>query len=478
MKKVWGLVLAFVLAVGMAVPASAEGAAPVTTDSESYIVMERGTGQVLIEKNADEVLYPASITKIMILGLACEKAQGNWDTILTVTENEMNAMEQGAAHIALRPGEEVRLEDMLYATCLSSACDAANMLASYVGGSIEGGVEAMNQKAQELGLTNSHFTNPTGLHDEQLYSTARDMAVITRWAMQQPGFETVFCYEDTWTMQPTNIQEKERYFSHSDYTRWESYQVYRPYMKGSKSGWHDEALYTQVNYAEQNGVELIIVVMRASTRATKFADLVNLGDYCFANFHRKTVPLENRQTEIPVWGGGGQLGNITLTSPESIDLLLADGVNPENLQTEFSLPEYYVLGTPFTPVLKASLQGQGLQSDSVATVSARVSGLDTLLTANTYTRLLNDGSHRKIGSGLAALAVAALAGLIIYRLHKKPKVLTLQNQPIILASRRPDGTYESRTLRPTVGKAKPVTRPENIRHTPGGYSSLPRGPRK
>lgn len=94
--------LAAALALGLAVPAAAEGASPVATDCEAYIVTERGTGQVLIEKNADEVLYPASITKIMILGLACEKAQGNWDTMLTVTEDEMNAMENGAAHIALR----------------------------------------------------------------------------------------------------------------------------------------------------------------------------------------------------------------------------------------------------------------------------------------------------------------------------------------------------------------------------------------
>ena len=477
LKKLWGLVLTALLIFVLAVPASADGASPVETDSEAYIVTDRTTGQVLIEKNADEVLYPASITKIMILGLACEKAQGNWDTTLTVTEAEMNAMEQGAAHIALRPGEEVRLEDMLYATCLSSACDAANMLASYVGGNIEGGVAAMNAKAQELGLTSTHFTNPTGLHDADLYSSARDMAIITRWALQQPGFETVFCYENTWTMQPTNIQEKERYFSHSDYTRWESYQVYRPYMKGSKSGWHDQALYTQVNYAEQNGVELIIVVMRASTRASKFNDLVNLGDYCFANFTKKSIPLENRQTEIPVWGGGGKLGNMTLTSPESIDLLLADGVNPENLQTEFSLPEYYVLGTPFTPTLAVTLDGQGLQSDSVATVPARVSGLDTLLSANTYTRLLNDDDHRRLGSGLAIILVAGLALLIMIRLRSRPKPPAISEQPIILASRQPDGTYESRTLRPAVGKAKPVYRPSAPPHSPS-RSNLPRGPRK
>lgn len=474
----WAVLLAWVLAVVLAVPAAAEGAAPVETDSESYIVMERGTGQVLIEKNADEVLYPASITKIMILGLACEKAQGNWDTVLTVTEAEMNAMEQGAAHIALRPGEEVRLEDMLYATCLSSACDAANMLATYVGGSIEGGVEAMNRKAEELGLANTHFTNPTGLHDEQLYSTARDMAAITQWAMQQPGFETVFCYEDTWTMQPTNIQPIERYFSHSDYTRWESYQVYRTYMKGSKSGWHDQAMYTQVNYAEQNGIELIIVVMHASTRAAKFNDLVNLGDYCYANFHRRTVPLENRQTEIPVWGGGEQLGNITLTSPESIDLLLADGVEAQNLQTEFSLPEYYVLGTPFTPALAVSLQGQGLQSDSVAKITARVSGLDTLLTANTYTRLMNDENHRRIGSGLAVLLVAALAGVIVYRLRKKPTVPSAMQQPVIIASRRPDGTYESRTVNLTSAVRPGQGQRAEKRRAAGGTGILPRGPRK
>lgn len=471
------MLLALIMAVVAAVPVCAEGASPVETDSEAYIVIERSTGQVLIEKNADEQLYPASIAKILILGLACEKAQGNWDTELTVTEAEMNALENGAAHIALRAGETVRLEDMLYATCLSSACDAANMLATYVGGSIEGGVEAMNAKAQELGLTDSYFTNPTGLHNDQMHTTARDMAVITRWAMEQPGFETVFCYEDTWTMQPTNIQEKERYFSHSDYTRWESYKVYRSYMKGSKSGWHDQALYTQVNYAEQDGVEMIVVVMRASTRGAKFQDLVNLLDYCYANFHTRTLPLENRTTEIPVWGGGGELGNITISSPESIDLLLVDSLSPDSLQTEFTLPERYVLGTDFKPMLTVTLQGSGLQSDTTALVPVKVSGLESLLAANTYNRLTNSGRSSRMGTWLALGVVALLAVLIVVRLRQTPQLPPIA-QPIILTTRRPDGTYESRVVHSESDRIKKqLWKSSTGRNTPG-KGSAPRGTRR
>ena len=151
-------------------------------------------------------------------------------------------------------------------------------------------------------------------------------------------------------------------------------------------------------------------------------------------------------------------------------------MSPDALQTEFTLPEYYVLGTPFTPTLAVTLQGQGLQSDSTATIPARVSGLDTLLAANTYNRLLNDSHRQKLGSWFAVAVVAALVALILFRLRRAPvKPGLVQSQPIILATRRPDGTYESRTLRPTVGKAKPAS---TARRSSDSHTPLPRGPRK
>lgn len=483
-KRFFALVMLLALMICSALPAGAENVAPVLTDCVSYIVMEPTTGQVLIEKNADTVLYPASITKIMILGLACEKAQNNWDTVVTVGDEEINSLEFKAAHIALRPGENVRLEDMLYATCMQSACDAANVLAVYVGedGTIQSGVDAMNAKAQELGLTNTHFANPTGLHDESLYSTAREMALVTQWAFQQPGFLDVFCRTRTWIMEPTNIQENSRYFYCDDHLRLGGYKIFRPYAKGSKSGWHDEALYTQVTYAEQDGVELICVTMKSSTRDTKYTDIAGLFDYCFENFQHRSVPVAATGTGIPVWGGSGKLGKINLSSPDSVDILAANNLSVDELETEMNIPEKYVLGMAFKPTMTITLHGGGKQADSRFMVPMRVSGLDALLGANTYARAFSPTEHRQMGVGLALLVVILVALVILLRTKRDkrrtpPQKNVLQHrQDSVAAAPRPirRANYQNQTNH--------TARPGNYRGRDGyssrGYNNMPHNSRR
>ena len=193
MKKLFSILAAAVLgAAVLASSAAAEDLPQVTC--EAYVVMDADTGQVIMEKNPDEVLYPASITKIMTLGLTMEKAQGDWSAELTIDYDVAHSLEAKSTHIALLPGEVVKLEDVIYGTQMESANDGANALAEYFGddGTIARGVEKMNAKAQELGLTNTHYANPHGLYDENHYTSARDMANLTRWAMQQPGFMDVF----------------------------------------------------------------------------------------------------------------------------------------------------------------------------------------------------------------------------------------------------------------------------------------------
>ncbi len=300
-KRLFCILAALLFAApGLAPAARAVEAAPPPALSAAYLVMDADTGQVLIEQNADERRSPASITKIMTMGLAMEKAQGALDTQLTVSYDDVHQLEAGSSHIALIEGEQVRLEDVLYGTEIASANDGANVLAEYVGGSIQAGVDAMNQKAGELGLESTHFTNPHGLYDENHYTTARDMAQITRWALGQPGFAEVFCRTETWTMAPTNLQPEERFFSINDWMRL-SGKYYRSYAKGSKQGFHDQAQYTFVCYAEQSGMRLICVILGAPQRYDKFTDACALLDYCFASFTRVDVADEKGFT-VPVAG--------------------------------------------------------------------------------------------------------------------------------------------------------------------------------
>ena len=152
MKKLVSILAAAVLGAAVLAPTAAAEDLPQVT-CEAYVVMDADTGQVIMEKNPDEVLYPASITKIMTLGLTMEKAQGDWSAQLTIDYDVAHSLESNSTHIALLPGEVVTLEDVIYGTQLESANDGANALAEYFGddGTIASGVEKMNAKAQELG---------------------------------------------------------------------------------------------------------------------------------------------------------------------------------------------------------------------------------------------------------------------------------------------------------------------------------------
>ena len=165
MKKHIAMLCAVLLTALAAFAPGAAAAGPALTATEAYCIIDADTGLVLAQQNMNEELHPASITKVMTLGLACEKAQGKWDNVkLTVSHEDVYSLAgTDSSHIALQEGEEVPLTDALYATMMASANDGANLLAEYFGGgSIEGGVAAMNAQAKELGLEHTHFANPHG----------------------------------------------------------------------------------------------------------------------------------------------------------------------------------------------------------------------------------------------------------------------------------------------------------------------------
>lgn len=419
-KKIFcGLLAACTAAVVLVMPAAAAGdaagAAPPASLCAAYIVADADTGQVLIEKNADERRYPASITKIMTLGLALEKAQGQLDTELTVTYDDVHQLEMNSSHVALQEGEVVRLEDVLYATQMMSANDGANVLAAYVGGDIPGGVEAMNQKAAELGMTNTHYVTPHGLHHEDHYTSARDMLTVTRWAMQQPGFLDIFCRSETWEMAPTNKQEKTRPFSINDWMRL-SGKYYRSYAKGAKTGFTNEAGYTFVCYAEQSDVRLICVVLGAPQRYDKFIDACALLDYCFNNFSRKSFGSSDT-FKVPVTGGGDELGYVTVTGAEA-QLLMHKDTPASAVHVEHDVPDQLVLGQPFSPVARFTVDAAAGQAASSISTKLEYTGLDQVLQASTYVPL--DQTVQKgfgIWGAILGVAVLGLGGVLVFRMR-------------------------------------------------------------
>ena len=430
MKKLTAALCAMLLAICVCVP-GASAAGPALAATRAYCIIDADTGLVLAQQNMNEELHPASITKVMTLGLACEKAEGNWDDVkLTVTHEDVYSLAgTDSSHIALREGEEVPLTDALYATQMASANDGANLLAEYFGGgTIADGVAKMNAQVAELGLAHTHFANPHGISGDDHYTSCYDMAQILRWALEQPGFEQVFTRNEMYTMRPTNVQPVTRYFSQQDKMRIGSSRYHIASVKGSKLGYTNTARYSYACLAEQNGIRLICVTMQSEMSTDKYNDVRTLLDYAFSTFTGYTdLPAEGISAQLPVLGGGEDLGTVTVSDP-GVRLLLADGLTANDVDVSLELPQQYVLGTEPEVYAVYTIRGGTKQESTSVRVEADISGLAELLQSSTGTELEAAKAVKPksrtlwlLGISLGSTAAAAAATFLVVRLLAKRK---------------------------------------------------------
>ena len=421
------------LALCIGFPLEAAAAGPALTTTEAYCILDADTGLVLMQQNMDEELHPASITKVMTLGLACEKAQGDWeDTKLTVSHEDVYSLAgTDSSHIALQEGEEVPLTDALYATMMASANDGANLLSEYFGGgTIEGGVAAMNAQVAELGLQHTHFANPHGISDDDHYTSCYDMAQILRWALTQPGFETLFTRNEMYTMEPTNVQPVTRYFHQQDKMRVGSSRFHIASILGSKIGYTNIARYSYVCLAEENGVRLICVTMQSQLKTDKYNDVRTLLEQAFATFHHYTdVPAQGLSEELTVVGGGGPLGTVTVTDP-GIRLLLADGLTAADVSVTLELPERYILGAEPEAYAVYTIRGGDRQESARVRVKAAITGLEDLLAQSANATLPTSGDLKPplsvwklaaLSLGCTAAAAAVTYAVVRWMAKRKKK---------------------------------------------------------
>lgn len=260
------------------------GDSPVVT-APSAILIDAKTGKVLYEKNADEKHYPASTTKVMTGLLAVE--HGKMDEIVTVGKNPP-LIERGSSQIYLVTDEQLTMEQLLYAMMLESANDAAVAIAENISGSVEEFAKLMNSKAKELGATNTNFVNPNGLHNDNHYTTARDLAMIAKYAMTLDKFRSVV-NEVKYTIPKTNKQEERNYITNTNKLIWKTYDKLRyEYAIGIKTGYTVKARQCLVGGAKKGDLELISVVMEAEGQNV-YSDTVALFEYGFANFQNTEI---------------------------------------------------------------------------------------------------------------------------------------------------------------------------------------------
>lgn len=323
MKKRWICIcLAItVIASFFALPASA---AEVEISAPSAILIDAATGTVLYEKNADERLAPASVTKVMTLLLVMEALDSGkigWEDTVTASET---AAAKGGSQVYLEVGEQMCMDDMLKSVVVSSANDCATALAEYVAGSESAFVELMNARAAELGMTNTTFVNCTGLDDgenaDQHLTTARDIALMSRELLTH---EEIRKYTTIWmdtvrggSFGLSNTNKLVRFYDGTT---------------GLKTGFTSGAGYCLSASAKRNGIELIAVVMHCQSSSDRFASAKALLDYGFANYALATPDLDITLTPIPVSLGTEEAVTPVLSDPTPI--LVEKGVQASVTRT-------------------------------------------------------------------------------------------------------------------------------------------------
>jgi len=243
----------------------------------SAVLIDPLTNQILYEKNAYEKRPMASTTKMMTGIITLERAELNEEVTIS-----SEAAAVGESELHLQTGEKMTVRNLIYGLLVESANDAAVALANHVGGSVEGFVDIMNRKAQNIGAKDTHFANPHGLFNSNHYSTAYDLALIAKYCLEDETFSKVVgTKEYTITRPQKNLTSK---IENHNKLLWQY-----PYANGVKTGYVRQAGYCLVSSANKNGIELIAVVLNSSSSDTCCNDSKKLLEYGFNEFKREKI---------------------------------------------------------------------------------------------------------------------------------------------------------------------------------------------
>ena len=365
-------------------------------NARAAVLADPETGRVYYSLNADERAYPASLTKIMTVLLAVEaieRGEVSEDDQVTATETSMQNLAEDGSTAGIVAGEVLTFSDLLYGAMLVSANEACNVIAEHVSGSVGAFVELMNERAAELGCTGTHFANTNGLPDENHYTTAADLALITSEALQHSLFTTI-CNTVTRTVPATNMND-ERVLSNTnalinpDSGYGSGY--YYEYAHGVKTGHTNDAGYCLISTAEKDGIRLMAVVLgcEAVPRADgsgndyqSFSDSITLYNWVFNNFSSQEIVSSAEQVaEAPVELGQG-VDRVSLRPANVVTAVVADDTDLSTVQRDvvvYSERDGETLVAPISAgtvlgELTLTLDGQVLgRSELVASTSVELS---------------------------------------------------------------------------------------------------------
>lgn len=330
-KKI-SLLLAVILFLLVPCPVKAE-TDPLNLTAVSAILIEPTTGTVIYEKNADQVLHPASITKIMTLILiydALESGQIHKEDVVTVSEY---AASMGGSQVFLEAGEQQTVDTLIKCIAVASANDGCVAMAEFIAGSEAAFVERMNERAQGLGMTNTTFVNCCGLDVDGHMTTARDVAAMSRELTTR--YPDIFEYTKIWMENITHVTA--RGSSEFGLTNTNKLMKQYSYATGLKTGSTGLAKYCVSATASKNGIDLIAVVMAAADYKIRFREATALLEYGFANC-RLYQDQEPPKLE-PILVDGGVAESVPLCYGTAFSWLSTDGADFSGIEKKLELPE-------------------------------------------------------------------------------------------------------------------------------------------
>lgn len=317
----------------------------VKTTSDSILLVNMDSGQTVFEKDADSKRYPASTTKIMTYIVAVENIDDLDNTRVPIKQEVLDTLEgtgSSLANLSSHVGETMSVIDLLYSMMVPSGNDASVVLADYVGGgNVDKFVDLMNEKAKELGCENTHFENPEGLHDENHYTTARDLYKISTYALTLPHFAEIsntteyYCEGDEYPLITTNYLIDE----------WRGGDYYYMYAKGIKTGTTDQAGRCLVTTATADGYSYMAVLLHSPYKEGEYeeygtmTDAADLFRWALTSLELETVktsatPVCEQKVEL-AWGKK----SVNLVPENNLSAIVPKDMEEENLVIEVDTPE-------------------------------------------------------------------------------------------------------------------------------------------
>jgi D-alanyl-D-alanine carboxypeptidase len=297
--------------------------------SNSAILIDGKTGEVLFEKNSNQKVYPASTTKILTAYIALSQGYTMKEQIIP-SRTAVMSVPKGSSLAYFSENEILNLEQVLYGLMLPSGNDAANILAEHISGSVSDFADLMNSTAKNLGAINSNFVNANGLHNDNHYTTAADLAKIACACMKIEKFREIVS-QSKYDMPATNISKTSRTFLNTNKLLLSGGEYFYPYATGIKTGFTTQAGNCLVASASKDGLDLISVVLGGSiipvNKSTAFTDTISLFDYGFENYHNEQLVAQNKIITSCVPKKSGKK-TLNLAAADSLNITVKNGDTP------------------------------------------------------------------------------------------------------------------------------------------------------